>query len=305
MIRLALLSRQDADGFERRKTRLTDACARIRGVQVTAAAPSWEELEANHPDRFDAVLLQAPPEERAAIAATVARSRKHLLVEGSPVESIEESSRLGKLFSENDLRLMIGDSLRYDPSIQAVKTALDGERLGRPALLRTHAWLSPDQVADSRRQLFQQLDLPLWIYQTLPTEVYALGHPERSDLRQVHLGFPESAMAVITLSESLPPGDRYFSCTLIGTTGAAYADDHRQMQLLYRGNSPRAERTETGFLREVDELREFVSAINERRPPSVSGLDVDRALLLVAAVRDSINLRLPLRLQGGRYVPLD
>ncbi|MCA9094188.1 MAG: Gfo/Idh/MocA family oxidoreductase [Planctomycetaceae bacterium] len=303
MIRLALLSEYDSSRFDSDKSRWMNACARLRGVQITAAAASWPELESNHPDRFDAVILSAPPPRRPELSATIARARKHLLIEGLPVETSEDFEPLGKLFVQHGLRLMIGESLRYDPGVMSVKSALDTARLGRPALLRTHAWLSPDQVGDSRRQLFQQLDLAAWIYQTLPTEVYALRHGERSDLRQVHLGFPESSMAIITLSESLPPGDRYHSYTLIGTTGAAYADDHRQMQLLFQGGSPKAKRTGMGILREVEELREFLAAIDEKRLPTVSGSAVEQSLLLADAVRQSIDLRQPLQLQGGRYVP--
>ena len=44
-------------------------------------------------------------------------------------------------------------------------------------------------------------------------------------------------MALIDCAQTLPQGDGYFSLSLIGSTGAAYADSHHNRQLLYGGGS--------------------------------------------------------------------
>lgn len=85
----------------------------------------------------------------------------------------------------------------------------------------------------------------------------------QGDLIQIHLGFgPEDlageprnqiarpvdgllehrtgAMALLTYSSRLPAGDGYQSLSVIGASGAAYADDHRDRQLVFLGGTPRA-----------------------------------------------------------------
>ena len=42
-------------------------------------------------------------------------------------------------------------------------------------------------------------------------------------------------MAMIDISTRLPEGDDYYSLSLVGANGSAYADDHYNMQLLYNG----------------------------------------------------------------------
>ena len=47
-------------------------------------------------------------------------------------------------------------------------------------------------------------------------------------------------MALLDFSSLHPPGDPYRSLHVIGSLGAAYVDDHQNMQLLYGWGQPRA-----------------------------------------------------------------
>ena len=51
-------------------------------------------------------------------------------------------------------------------------------------------------------------------------------------------------MALVDHCDHLPAGDGYHSLAVIGSAGAAYADDHQNMQLVFRGGHPQAIRTE-------------------------------------------------------------
>src|SRR5206468_777892 len=107
----------------------------------------------------------------------------------------------------------------------------------------------------------QQLDLAKWIFGGAPTEIFVLGRIGQNDtLRgadyvQVHLGFPRGGMALVCVARSLPAGDAYDSLSLIGSTGAAYADDHYQSHLLYRGSAPAALKTGEGIMGLTAQLR--------------------------------------------------
>ena len=66
---------------------------------------------------------------------------------------------------------------------------------------------------------------------------------------------------MIDIAASLPSGGDYFSLTMIGGTGAAYADDHHNMNLLYSGGQPNAIRTSQGRADLAGQLQEFVEEV--------------------------------------------
>jgi hypothetical protein len=65
-------------------------------------------------------------------------------------------------------------------------------------------------------------------------------------------------MALLDHFGGLSAGDDYSSLNVIGATGAAYADDHHNVQLLYQGGHARAVRTGEGILATVAMLQQFV-----------------------------------------------
>ena len=133
------------------------------------------------------------------------------------------------------------------PSRQLIKRELDAGKLGEPGLIRIHHWEAGGEF-DAAHQLpvsfLQQIDVILWLMGKSPSLVYAVEHEEAAKSRQgrylqIHLGFPGSAMALLVYSSLHPPGDPYRSLHVIGSAGAAYADDQQNMQLLYKGGQPR------------------------------------------------------------------
>jgi hypothetical protein len=82
---------------------------------------------------------------------------------------------------------------------------------------------------------------------------------------QVHLGFPGGGMALLDFDGRLPPGDGYRSLSVIAFAGAAYADDHTNMQLVYRGGHPQAVRTEEHAGQLAELAQEFVDALRDGR----------------------------------------
>ena len=137
---------------------------------------------------------------------------------------------------------------RLLPSRQLVKRELDAGKLGEPGLIRIHHWEAAGVEADTAHELpaalLQQIDVILWLMGKSPTVVYAIENSEAAKARpgrylQIHLGFPGDAMALLVYSSLHPPGDPYRSLHVIGSAGAAYADDQQNMQLLYKGGQPR------------------------------------------------------------------
>lgn len=193
---------------------------------------------------------------------------------------------------------MAGFSDRFLPSPQTIKQALEAGQLGDPGLLRLHRWkLGADAVID--------IDLAIWLFQAMPTQVYAVTR-EAGAYFQVHLGFPAGGMAVID-SHQAASAEAYFSMSLIGSSGAAYADDHHNQQLLFRRESTQALKTgdsriaRGGEVARLAQLQEFANAIHEQREPAVTGEDARRAALVSEAAWQSIEHRRAARLLGEHY----
>jgi predicted dehydrogenase len=205
---------------------------------------------------------------------------------------------------------MIGQTLRFLPSVQAVKQSLDAGQLGKPALLRIHRWephdfsnCQTDATEGSESfstatfgRLAREIDVACWFFGETPTYVYAVGRRSSSDQNgleylQLHLGFACDGMALIDHARTLPPGECYFSLSLIGAKGAAYVDDHHNMQLLFGEHHPRAVKTPQGDLHALLQLQEFVSAIGGNREPAVTGADARRVIQVIEATAESLASR--------------
>ena len=91
------------------------------------------------------------------------------------------------------------------------------------------------------------------------------------------------------------------SLSLIGSTGAAYADDHHNRNLLFRGGDPNAIETDQGSIHLTSQLQEFVAAIEEQREPAANGVDGQTALQVAEAAVASLESRQALRMIGGSY----
>ena len=197
---------------------------------------------------------------------------------------------------------------RFQADHRAVKDSLDDGELGRPGLLRIHQWFSATDGSErSAHAGLAALDLALWMFAGLPTHVYAVARPTQTtdlaaaEYAQVHLGFASGGMALIDLAHTLPTGDGYDSLTLIGSLGAAYADTHHNVQLLYGGGHAQAVRTEPDESVAALVLAEFAAAIAEQREPAVTGADGHAALLVAAAVESSLAAATAMTLTEGCY----
>lgn len=181
------------------------------------------------------------------------------------------------------IRLTIGSTEvafnpdRFLPSRQLIRQQLDSGKLGEVGLVRVHRWEPnvPHEINGLPTGLLRDLDLVLWLVGKFPDSIHAVSRLKSnaagSRLIQVHLGFPGGAMALIDYSNQLPEGDGYQSLSVIGSTGAAYADDHQNTQLVFRGGRPQAVRAEeTG--------RRHTTAVQERIESLQAGRDVPSAV---------------------------
>ena len=229
---------------------------------------------------FVAVVIDANPSQAASLAKAATTLGKPTLVGQLPggLDVLGQAEAL----------LMPAHTWRFLPSIQAVKRSIDAGKLGEPCLLRIHRWLPPESTPESiAERILPDTDLACWMFGGAPEKVWTLQSAANPDYIQFHLGFANDGMAMIDIAGSLPAGDSYFSLSMIGGTGAAYADDHHNMNLLYSGGQPNALRTNQGHADLTGQLQEFVDAISEEREAAVTLADTSRAAAVAAQVIES------------------
>ncbi|MDP6795265.1 MAG: Gfo/Idh/MocA family oxidoreductase [Verrucomicrobiota bacterium] len=291
MIRLALISSTEtSEAYGALITRLHRAVWTVYAPansgesgqalgKVTEAA-SADAILADQTDAFDALVIDTDPASTARLAKAASSLSK-------PILAGPAGGKLGAL-GQADTLLMPAHPWRFIPSIQSVKRSIDAGKLGQAGLLRIHRWLPPDEGGGSLSEhILPDADLACWLFGGAPKTVWSLQSAANPDYIQFHLGFANDGMAMIDVAASLPSGGDYFSLTMIGDTGAVYADDHHNMNLLYAGGQPNAIRTSQGRSDLADQLQEFVDAIGEQREATVTLADTSRAAAVAAQVIES------------------
>ena len=330
MIRLALIGCANAASYAAVSSRLAGAeitavadadpgtAGAARGVLgVPASGASIDDLLAEHGGSFDAVVLDSPAQCRAQEAVKAAEVGKHVLVETPIALSTEDADAVVGAAMKSGVRLMAGNLARFAPAGATVREALDSCELGEPGLLRIHRWeslstgswpaLGQEQGGIMVRSLVADIDLAGWLFGCLPSEVYATGRrvshggTDQPDYVQVHLGFDGGGMSVIDYSASLPRGPGYHFLSMIGSKGAAYADDHHNVNLVYGNGGARALDPGHGVGHVLAQLQEFADAIHEGRDPAATGTDGRDAVLVAEAAAESMCSGRTARLVGGQY----
>lgn len=320
---------------------LRSAAARLRGATFAAAIDSnavaaramaevtgaslvltsFEEALTLHQDAFDAVVVRTPLSERGATASRAADAGKHVLVETPVGVSRAETERVLEISRQRATCAMVGGSLRFLPGYQTILTRVSEGKLGSPGLLRVHRWSpsrEPEAGGGPERGLAEAIagdvELAIHIFGAQPSRVYAIARREENTAAgvrplpgylQLHFGFPEGAMAILDFATTLPSGRGYDSLHVIGSRGAAYADDHNNTHLLYRGGDPRAQISGQGNVHSARELQEFVDAVLERRSPAVT---IEQACVthrVIDAVLQSLDSGGCLHLDGEIYRAAD
>ena len=296
------------------------SCLRIRGAEISIAieserehvgrlpgtpivADSVDALFADYVDAFDAVVVGVPDAEVAA--GTIVAARNVHKAVAAPVEMIvhPEMRELVSTWDQHSPSLMLTGSHRYVPSLRVIQQTIADGQLGDPGLVRVHRWQPMEAIdPDPRQRLLKEIDVAVWLFDGLPNSVYAVGSSLEDNFVQVHLGFPQGGMAILDFA-ALPEGDSYCSVSLIGSTGAAYADDHHNRQLVFRGGPAQASATGEGDFDHWGELQEFVDAVAADRVPAMTckhGLAVAR---VVDAAHTSWQTRESQVLVDGEYRP--
>lgn len=271
-------------------------------INTPIATRLWTDLSRQQRASIDAVVIDGSCEESPIVSTQILNDHKHLLMVCPGTFDPHKMESLFELARQQGIVFCTSSLLRHRPALIAVKESLDSGKLGAPSLLRLNDWqpvaagaatfAAPKSVDASQGRAARvdpsrgfwisvaaNLEVALWIFSAEPTAVYAStaavasgdsdSEADRRDTGypsylQIHLSFARGGMALLTIAHTLPAGDGYQSLTLIGSSGAAYADDHHQAQMVYRGGLPLAARTGEGSAAVTHLLRAFVSRVQRQ-----------------------------------------
>jgi len=302
-VRLALIGPPDEIAVWRA------AADRLTGGRISITVESLESALNDGAADFDSAVICAPLAERQATVQLAAKAGKHVLLDAPVAQTLDEAEAAISACGQAGVCFAVGRTLRFLPSSQMITDRLANGNLGSPGLLRAHRWRSAEDGAPVAlvEQLFADVDFAICVFGGAPTHVYAIGrcgdnNASISDYVQVHLGFESGGSALLDFSAGLPVGPGYDSLSLIGSTGAAYADDHHNTHLLYQGSDPRALVSGQGPGHLSTALQGFVNAINDKKSPPAGGAECRTVHRVIDAIRRSLESKRVLSEEGGSYV---
>ena len=288
---------------------LDEAAGRALAARHGAKATAKLGEALSDPD-VGAVLICTPPRTHGAIIECAAQAGKAIFCE-KPVDlDMRRVDECARVVAETNVAFHVGFNRRYDPSHRALFDALRAGDLGRPEMLvlssRDPEISPPDYVAAMPYGIFydtmiHDFDMVRWLTGDEPVGVYARTAVMLDAKENPHRD-PDTAMAVLTMAGgALVHVNSSFRATygydqrieVFGEKGMLVSRNHQPTGLeRYDASGIRQDPLMRFFIERyaesyVREIADFVDAIANRRPPSITLQDGRRALLVAEAAVES------------------
>jgi predicted dehydrogenase len=232
----------DVDAQRATRYAETYRCKAVTDYHEIAADPS-----------IDAVSVATPDARHFAPVLALLKAGKQVFVEKPFVTRLDEAVELVDTARASGVKAMVDFQLRWNPSYQLIKEALDSGELGRPVMgyirlsdaidvaLKWLRW-----AAESGPQWFlipHIADLMYWFFGAVPETVYAAGSKgvlaakgvDTYDAIQALLKFPGGGFATLETSWIVPNGSAsVIDCqmALYGTEGRVeYNQDYSGLEI--------------------------------------------------------------------------
>ncbi len=263
---------------------------RAESVAAELAVKAFKSLE-EALEAAEAVSVVIPTTDHAAVARQAMEAGIDVLLEKPITRTVEEADGLIEIANRTGRVLQVGHLERFNPGVVAAKAATH-----RPLFFEIHRLgvfsprsLDVDVVFDL---MIHDLDLVLWLADTEPREVRAVGLPvltDRVDIANARVEFENGAVANFTASRVSTEKVRKFR--YFQPNEYISIDFSRRDALLLNVVND-GERPGISFRKlEVQntdpleaELESFADCVRMRRPPLVGGKEGRSALALAEKV---------------------
>jgi predicted dehydrogenase len=258
-----------------------------RAAEIAAAHGTQAFADASQLPAVDALVIAAPTEVHASIAAPFLSRGVSVLVEKPLTRTVAEADELIALAERHGATLAAGHSERFNPAVTAALP-----HVVAPGFVEVHRLGTfPDRSLDIDvvfDLMIHDLDVLLAAVRSEVTHIDAVGVPvltPRIDIANARLTFASGCIANLTASRI--SRDRIRKVRFFQPRGYLSIDFASQEAEYYQLNvSGGGAAIEGGKLPVTTaeplalELADFVDAVRTRRAPRVSGTDGRRALEL-------------------------
>lgn len=264
---------------------------RARQVAADRGTTGYAEL-AQVPGKIDVAVVAVPTESHARIALALIESGVHTLIEKPVAQTLAEADALIAAARSRGVVLAVGHSERFNPAVVAARPHLrdprfiEVHRLGQPP----GRSLDIDVVLDL---MIHDLDLILSLVSSEVEGVEAVGVPvltPRIDIANARVRFVNGCIANLTASRiSREPVRkiRFFQQDAYLSIDTAA----REVEMWRLVPQVAGQPTIGGGKLEVNgdeplkcELEDFLGAVRDRRPPTVTGEQGRAALALATRI---------------------
>ncbi|HEU4672241.1 MAG TPA: Gfo/Idh/MocA family oxidoreductase [Candidatus Limnocylindrales bacterium] len=305
--------------------------ARARDVAARFGTASFGSAEdAIERTRPDAVSVCVPTGLHRGVVEIAAAAGAHVLLEKPMARSVEECDAITEAARNARILLMLGLTHRFHAELQLAKSLIDEGRLGQPMLAQDvfsfgehgpwPAWYYDRSLSGGGELMHDGVHLVdrlAWLLGSPVVEVfgrttsYARGIDGVEDGGVAVLRFASGALATLFVNEatfpirsdapSVPMPGRC-ELEIHGARGSIRYRTWHELIVDLAGEPSRT--IAYGDGRELDrEIAEFVTAVDQGRPPSVGGAEGRRGIAVVQAIYASERLGRPVTIVEPTPVP--
>jgi len=251
-------------------------------------------------EKLDAVTICTPASTHFAMASKALAAGISTLVEKPMTTSVKDGEALIEAAKSANRTLTVGFIERFNPPITALKQMITEGKMGEPILLEFHRENRRGEnigdVGIVKDASVHDIDTACWLFGEVPKVVYArvgaMRVPlEHEDFATILLGFSGQKTAFLVTNWITPNRVRTLSAVFSG--GVVDVDFVTQQTSIHEGAAttvPARPFQEPLML----ELKEFVSAIREKRPALVTGRDGLNVIRVAEAVLASSSSGTPI-----------
>jgi myo-inositol 2-dehydrogenase/D-chiro-inositol 1-dehydrogenase len=270
----------------------------------------------------EAVVIAASSTAHAELVAAAAAAGKAVFCEKPAAMSLAEADHSLAAVEAAGVPFQVGFNRRFSADFQAARSVIADGGVGTPQLLRSltrdPGLANPGAVPPwtiFTQTLIHDFDTLNWFNSgSEPVEVYAtadaLVAPEYKaagllDTAVVVITYDNGARAVAEASFSASYGYDVRG-EVFGSAGMVTVGDGRRTSMVLRnhhGLHQQTARSDVELMLDTytAEFVEFVTAVREKREPSVTGRDARRALTVALACIESCQLNAPVRITNGGF----
>ena len=269
--------------------------------------------------KLGAVVICTPPRTHAMLIEAAAHSGKAIFCE-KPIDlDLAKVDACAAVVRKSGVPFFVGFNRRFDPTHKAMREAIARGEIGRPEMLvissRDPEISPPDYVKAMPYGIFydtmiHDFDMARWLTGEEPVEVFARVAVMLDARTNPHRD-PDTAMVVLTLkSGALVHVNSSFRAVYgydqrieaFGEKGMLVSRNQHPTTLeRYGADGVRRDPLHYFFVQRyaqayIDELDEFITALEAKKPPNIGLADGKQALAIAYAAMESAKTGKPLKL---------